>query len=1044
MLRADALDASGDYGVVVALARQLIDIWSDNAATVAAPYLGVLGHVLPELLEGQGPIGLQSFEDADALRAALQPALRRWFCGVARLRAPLVLAIDDVDRIDEPSAAFVALMAYEAPGSCLLVLTTARREVHTAPEGSLKLLFDSSAGIALENLRPEHTEMLLRSIFGDVPHLSPMALKLHALSRGNPRDVMTLAQHLLDGGVVRYEAGVWSLPAAIDARELPSSMADALRAQVDALSAEARELAQALALCADQRFSADECLELTSHRNAKLLHTSLDRLIAADIVRLVAERYGLAQESWLSPLRSSLAEALERTLLLRLAEVFERRGFGLRAAQYMLQAGDDERGLDVLIAAAEKSQRETDQSTEIYAQLVRALPAGWFECFEHGIRLGIAHERPSAQIHILRTRQTSLQNSWTGVTTTGPLVDLLQELARAGGVDLCAGLDPALSPAERAQRAFVLAQARYDATPEHERTHEPKAALAQLARTLITAAGIASATHDHALLNALPSIAGYAPLSPAFEVVDTMTRAIRGRLTARSSEACADYRACLARLAQPDRGGLGASYHRHSHFGVVCAVALLEASMGIPNSLALATSLEADLLYHVNAWQVRMVYHLWQGQVREAERCQKQIELLKIQNSPRQWNEGGHLVGQVTAHAAAGDLMRVKQVIDTIEGLAKRYAGWVPILYYARGEYQRLRGDMQGALLAFEGGLQLTAAGGHSIWANLGGGALQTLASLGRHEEALSRGREMLSAAEQQNLGYVINYLRMPLSLTEAHVGQTDAAVRTAQTAVDALLEIGATGIHLGLAYETRARVASAAGDQSAFQHFAALCAAQYRASENRTLSARYDRLVESARKAKLDVPAEVADAAGFTETATGIAASHITGMMDGYHGPKERAQRGLELLVRTSEASGGYIYMLVDKAPALVAQLSEREIPIEIDIMAREMILGEIRMETEDHTKTLADVVEVDMTHEGAGEGGAWLGEQGERYRPVLLNHATSMGFVTIGVVVLIEDPEHTFIYPAQLASDFSRHAYDSGDASAVTANLLARGESG
>jgi tRNA A-37 threonylcarbamoyl transferase component Bud32 len=1048
VLRADATDAqSGEYGVVRVLARQMLEIWPEAALEVAASSLDLLGHVVPELLAAAGSTQLQSFDDQDLLRAALQPALRRWFLGVARTRPPMVVAIDDVDRIDEPSAAFAALLAYEAPGWPLLVLTTARSDTPRA-QASLKLLSDASAKVTLDNLRPEHGEDLLRSIFGDVPHLRRLAVRLHGLSRGNPRDVMTLAQHLLDRGLVRYEAGTWSLPSSIDPGELPSSMAQALHVQVSALSADARELAQAMALCADQRLSLAECLRLSSHGEANRVLVSLDRLTSGEIVRLASERYAIAQENWLAPLRATLEPEAERALHLRLAELFERRGAGLRVAQHLLRGGAEERGLDALIEFAERSQRETDKSTEAFFELIRSLPVGWFECFEHAISLCDRLGRPRRLERVLRTRQTSLQSSLTGVTRTDALAQLVQLLARAGGVDLAAELDSALGPKQRLERALALAEARYERTTEHERVLEPRAAIAQLARTMITAGAISSGAHDHSLLDALPSLAVYAPLSPVIEVVDTLMSAIRARLTARLSEARTGYQSFLDRLAQPDRAGLGASYHRHSKLGTLYRFGLMDAAMGLPGSVSMATELETDALYHVNAWQVRMVFHLWQGQVREAEHCQKQVDLLKIQNSPRQWADDGHLIGEVTAHAAIGGLMQVKRTIDPIEALAKQHAGWVPILHYARGEYQRLRGDLTAALRELEAGLKLTHAGGHCIWGNLASASLSTLIGLGRSQEAVTRGRAWLEIAIEQGLGFVVSHLRMPLALAEMQVGELEAAGRTAEGAVVALRELGSTGIGLGLAYETCARVASAARDQEGFERYAGLCAEQYRASENRALIARYDRLLEEARQAELSIPLDVADAAAFTETGTGTIVSQITTMMEGCRGPTERAQRGLELLVKSSGSRQGFLYMLVDKAPALSAQLADRELPTEIEVLARESLLGEMRSQTEGHTQTATITVtlmgELDKNDadESLGPNSIWTLDNGERYRPVLLRHATSDGFVSVGLAVLLEDPDRPFVYPARLAADLSRHAYDSGDASALTSNDAPRRE--
>ena len=47
---------------------------------------------------------------------------------------------------------------------------------------------------------------------------------------------MELAQHLVDRGLARYEAGSWSLPRALDEADLPNTLAASLAARLLELS----------------------------------------------------------------------------------------------------------------------------------------------------------------------------------------------------------------------------------------------------------------------------------------------------------------------------------------------------------------------------------------------------------------------------------------------------------------------------------------------------------------------------------------------------------------------------------------------------------------------------------------------------------------------------------------------------------------------------------------------------------------------------------------------------------------------------------------
>ncbi len=303
---------------------------------------------------------LTTFDDPQQRRPRLQQALRAWFEGIAA-EQPLALAVDDVADADELSSAFVALLAHHASSHRILVATTAGEEDSQKSFGLLRLLSDSSVKLPLPSLRPADTEALLRSVFGEVPNLQHLAHRLHELSQGNPRDIMALAQHLVAGEVIRYEAGSWIIPAAFDETQLPSSMAEALRRKVTGLDAESAQLAQAMALVPGLSFDVERMARLTAHRDRARTLESLDRLLVAGIMKGAASRFGLSQEAWREPLLRGLTPERRKALHLAFAELFEFEGDQFGVAQQLLRAGEETRGLEALIEHARSSQAITDE-----------------------------------------------------------------------------------------------------------------------------------------------------------------------------------------------------------------------------------------------------------------------------------------------------------------------------------------------------------------------------------------------------------------------------------------------------------------------------------------------------------------------------------------------------------------------------------------------------------------------------------------------------------------------------------------------------------
>ena len=198
-----------------------------------------------------------------------------------------------------------------------------------------------------------------------------------------------------------------------------------------------------------------------------------------------------------------------------------------------------------------------------------------------------------------------------------------------------------------------------------------------------------------------------------------------------------------------------------------------------------------------------MLHHLWQGDTRAAERCQREAELLRIQSTSARPSAGTHLLGEIAAHAHRRRSDR-RQASGRVRSSCRPSAhpAWVPVLHYARGEYpphpRRLR---QRARRVRDRAL----ADGAGLPPDLGAHRRRARARAVRARalpEASAGGERYLAFADQRALGYVRNYLRMPLALADAALGNHACAATTAETIIDSFQSLGTTGLNLAVAFE--------------------------------------------------------------------------------------------------------------------------------------------------------------------------------------------------------------------------------------------------
>jgi hypothetical protein len=258
----------------------------------------------------------------------------------------------------------------------------------------------------------------------------------------------------------------------------------------------------------------------------------------------------------------------------------------------------------------------------------------------------------------------------------------------------------------------------------------------------------------------------------------------------------------------------------------------------------------------------------------------------------------------------------------------------------------------------------------------------------------------------------------MPLAIAAANLGDASAAWSQVRATIGRCETLGVRGINLGLAQETAARVAACLGDQVQLELFADLCKATYLTYPNAALAAKYQRLSRAIRLARGGVGS---DATVSGESLSTMARSQLESLLQTCSSGKERLRCALQVLVDGTGAQGGALYGFSEGMLTLRAQSGERALPTEVEEEALRYARAELGAgETESETGS---------EDSGSALERAWTSAEGRYYKPVLLNHVDSEGFVASGMVVLAYESLRTVRVAADTTTMLSRTMVQSGD---------------
>jgi hypothetical protein len=753
----------------------------------------------------------------------LQQTASRFLLAISRLQ-PLVLGIDDVERIDSESAAVLAALLDQAPRTRVLVVMTAES---TAQSFRLDVLARRSREVPLRPLDRDESQQLLASLFGDVARLELLAREIYDVAAGSPRATLDLAQHLVDRGTIQYAAGSWTLPARIAADDLPRSAEAALQARIARLSPEARALAEAQAISFYELWTPADFHAFAAAAPSRV-DPAIAELLAEGVLVYDGSRYRLANRIWTAALQNGLDTDAVRERHRQLAEVYQAQNATFATVHHAFLGGLDELGLSALQSRYLEYEKGVDYKRALEDNLSKLVPS-----YRTALRVAQQLGRSPREQSELRRWAVAASVSFEEDCYTEPAGPLFAQLEHDSGLDLWRADVGNTDAGDRLTKALLAAQARFLATPESERVYTIEEAIRRLAEFVVCSIAIGARALNHSLTATLaPILEPFAALSPVLTAIWNNARAsYEGNGQCRYERARELWIGALATLdsVSPDEAPHAAAVGN----AIVYAVGMTAVHIGLGVDDKLAERLEADPYQRLSALSLRKIARLQQGDWVGADRFRREHEIAALQlNAPPMFH--ALVLNELTAYYRAGDLTGMKWAIDRLQLLAARYPTWDFYLAEAKARFERVRGDSHAAQLGFEACIQRTAPDvmGRTpclaVWIGANAGLAETLLATGQTEQARECAAHALAVCNARGVESYAYDLVRTLGLCEAKLGNGARACELLDPLIRKQTELGVTGLHFGLSTEARARAAIWLGDTQAFDHYASLTAREH------------------------------------------------------------------------------------------------------------------------------------------------------------------------------------------------------------------------
>jgi hypothetical protein len=843
---------------------------------------------------------------------------------------------------------------------------------------------------------------------------------------------MELVQSLIAQGAARYAGGRWSLPERLAAEDLPATAAETCARIVEKLSPLARSIAELHALAIHNTLERNDYARVVGDVSPADLDAAIAELLSQRILASDGRAHVFTRREWRPTLLSRLDAAAVDERHRMLATVYAKAdAFVLERIHHLFAGGLEREGLDLLASVLSLQTVENQGLLAVTAVNVDRVA----DILDRALTIAERMPRPPREINAIRRALFASSVYADEANYFRSALAWLAQLKSDSGLHDYEAFSDAKDPGERLRRALTSASQRYAAAADQERVYNPEQAIKHLLYFVAISIAIGSRTQDSVLVRSLPLLLEpFAPLSPLVHAVWQNAIATRESVVDNRPEAARqrwlEVDAALSKVAVAEL-----AYVSALRGAIAYGIGLIEARLGVGTAEQRASALESDPIQRVSATSLRRVARLHRGDFDGAERFRRKAELLALQANQRQMFVST-LTAELTAYALAGDLPGIREAAEAITPLAARFPGWRGYKHLSDGYFEQTRGDFEAACAAFERGLAVAEPDASDpsrcvgCWPRLEAGYVEVLVGLNRAAEGKARGERALRMCHDLGIEAAAFAIRRALALAEAKLGDFARASTRLDGVIDDMRRLDIAGLELGVTFEARARIAIGAGDTSAIEHFGRLTAREYRHGERSPLGARYERLMDEARRSGAAVLPEL------TEFHTKVTTSHwrtregarsrILNPLADAHTATERGERVLRLICEELGAQSGHLYLHQEGGLELVASRGSNA----PDSRIRERA---VRFAAQLLSDECATVVETETSSSVASP---WIDEGGRVYQFTLMVTESGTAKLCAGVVV-IETVSRTPIDPStrQLLADLTDELLRIGDASAITA---------
>jgi tetratricopeptide (TPR) repeat protein len=886
----------------------------------------------------------------DGILAALPGALEECILAAAR-RVPLLVAVDDVDRADLESAALLLTLSRAARSEPLVVLVTATIRPLDEQSAAVRVLRDTGTSLRLRELTQQGVTELVRTAFGGVSHGPRTAMRLHTATGGNPGRCMRLLRVLVDDGLIRYDAGVWSLPI-----EIPPEMLRAEHAATERLRRcheHARRLATLLAI-RNEPARLDWFVALEGRSSSRRVIASIEELVVADVLVEGAAGYSfcdllqrdaaleLAPSGELDELRIRVGEALLAAASTDVAKI--------GAARHLIEGGDEMRGARIATQTACKILDDEPEAARVLATVVPGLEAA---------------------LDVYRRHR---QGSSTLLSALVPLTIASYEhssaLARRYGEETITRLERVLglppsseesAPLELEGLLSVLQRAPVLEDGETPGADAPDVVrlVTWLTSTAITLVAVAATVIDYVVeerfTRALRPFVAFGPSHPgafAHEFCQLITSMTADHLAASH----AGWLRMLDRLGEVP---LPPAIRERLRRGAIYALGVLESQRD--DSAALARIRELESLNGAQnvaiANQLRFLFHGFRGEAELAQRCRDRVEEFAVQYGSAWQIEIWSSCTATAFYGTTRDVVGNKRVLEQLERLKKESPSLE--IYWERSvaSHFSLTGAHERALEVYERTLAKSRPRERVGWSAVRGAMARTYNELGEHEVAKGICEETI-ALSRDDFDFVAMTLlvRIELSRSLAGLGEFAAAKQHLTFMLDQYLpnENPAT---LSAIYRTFAEIAILEGDTVVFEQHLADMRRWVTATKNPALIAQCDQLRSSVRAAQALTTAVPATGALATTMQT-----FVQSVFASCEGAAARKQRALELAATQAGTRDAWLFTLDGREEVVLAgRLNVSDAPQDLYGLVKNLF--EEAIDSSDETEYMQTAPLMDLT---------------------------------------------------------------------------------